>query len=60
MRLYNTKDNNAFDAKIFDVVYAILVINKILLPFNINSVRYREVSKWNNPTLEAIGKANYV
>ena len=56
----NTKDNNAFDAKISNVVYTILAINKILLPLNINGVHYREASKWNNLTLEAINEANHV
>jgi hypothetical protein len=60
MRLYNIEDYNAFNAKISNVVYAILAIDKILLPLNINSMLYAEASKWNNPTLEAINEANYV
>lgn len=58
IRSYGTRDYDPFQAKISQVVYAILAAPKILEPLNINGTFYAEASDWNNPTEEAMNEAS--
>jgi hypothetical protein len=55
---YGTKDHDAFQAQISQILYAILAAPGILPPLNINGISYAEASEWNNPIVEAMNEAS--
>lgn len=61
MRTYYTKDNDAFDAQIWQVARATSAAPTYFSPIEIKGIRYGDGRiGWNNPTLEAINETDCI
>ena len=60
MRSYGTEYHDPFEAKISQVVHAILAAPGVLPPLNINGISYAEASEWSNPIMEAMNEASHI
>jgi hypothetical protein len=60
MRSYGIEYHNPFEAKISQVVHAILAALRVLPPLNINGISYVEASEWSNPIMEAMNEASHI
>ena len=60
MRSYGTEYHDPFEAKISQVVHAILAAPRVLPPLNINGISYAEASEWSNPIMEAMNEASHI